>query len=192
MAVGRLLKRSCAHLSDAEAAAYDAPFPDARFKAGVRRFPNLVPDRPDAPGAALSRRARHWWQHEWHGCSFMAICRTTDARRGCRGICASAFSRQRRQRRLADDLTAPRVCVPLVRGSGIARKKPGTRRSRSSVLAPPSAPTNPRVGSYPLGFRDPGFCQPPSSSPLPGDDSYASFPWFRPTSRSGSVGNGYC
>ncbi len=73
MAVGRLLKRSCAHFSDAEAAAYDAPFHDARSKAGVRRFPNLVPDRPDAPGAALSRRARDWWQHEWHGRSFMAI-----------------------------------------------------------------------------------------------------------------------
>ena len=73
MAVGRLLKRSCPHLSDAEAAAYDAPFPDARFKAGVRRFPNLVPDRPDAPGAALSRRARDWWQEEWRGRSFMAI-----------------------------------------------------------------------------------------------------------------------
>ena len=39
----------------------------------MRRFPNLVPDRPDAPGAALSRRARDWWQHEWHGRSFMAI-----------------------------------------------------------------------------------------------------------------------
>jgi haloalkane dehalogenase/tRNA(adenine34) deaminase len=62
-----------AQLVDAEAAAYDAPFPDARFKAGVRRFPNLVPERPDAPGAALSRRARDWWQHEWHGRSFMAI-----------------------------------------------------------------------------------------------------------------------
>jgi len=73
MAVGRLLKRSCPHLSDAKAAAYDAPFPDARFKAGVRRFPNLVPDRPDAPGAALSRRAREWWQQEWRGRSFMAI-----------------------------------------------------------------------------------------------------------------------
>src|SRR6266496_5731865 len=73
MAVSRLLKRSCAHLSDAEAAAYDAPFPDARFKAGVRRFPNLVPDRPDAPGAALSRLARDWWRDEWRGRSFMAI-----------------------------------------------------------------------------------------------------------------------
>jgi haloalkane dehalogenase/tRNA(adenine34) deaminase len=71
--LGRLLKRSCAHLSDAEAAAYDAPIQDARFKPGVRRFPNLVPDRPDAPGAALSRRARDWWQREWHGRSFTAI-----------------------------------------------------------------------------------------------------------------------
>lgn len=73
MAVGRLLKRSCPHLSDAEAAAYDAPFPDVRFKAGVRRFPNLVPDQADAPGAELSRRARGWWRDEWRGRSFMAI-----------------------------------------------------------------------------------------------------------------------
>jgi haloalkane dehalogenase len=73
MAVGKLFKRGCAHLSDAEAAAYDAPFPDATYKAGVRRFPNLVPDRPDAPGAALSRRARDWWQKQWQGESFMAI-----------------------------------------------------------------------------------------------------------------------
>lgn len=73
MEVGRLIQRGCPHLSDAEAAAYDAPFPDARFKAGVRRFPNLVPDRPDAPGAALSRRARAWWTNEWRGKSFMAI-----------------------------------------------------------------------------------------------------------------------
>src|SRR4029450_8150171 len=29
MAIGALLKRACPHLSDAEAAAYDAPFPDA-------------------------------------------------------------------------------------------------------------------------------------------------------------------
>ena len=44
-------------LSEAEAAAYAAPFPDARYKSGVRRFPNLVPDRLDAEGAA-SRAAR--------------------------------------------------------------------------------------------------------------------------------------
>jgi haloalkane dehalogenase len=73
MEVGRLIQRGAPHLSDAEAAAYDAPFPDARFKSGVRRFPNLVPDRPDAPGAAFSRRARAWWTNEWQGKSFMAI-----------------------------------------------------------------------------------------------------------------------
>jgi haloalkane dehalogenase len=73
MPVGRLLKRACPQLSDSEAAAYDAPFPDARYKAGVRRFPNLVPDRPDAPGAALSRRARSWWRSDWQGRSFMVI-----------------------------------------------------------------------------------------------------------------------
>ena len=73
MAVGALMKRGVAGLSDEEAAAYDAPFPDARYKAGVRRFPNLVPDNPDAPGAALSRRARDFWAKEWTGQSFMAI-----------------------------------------------------------------------------------------------------------------------
>ena len=43
-------------------AAYDAPFPEERYKAGARQFPALVPDRPDAPGAAdlaaLRRRRR--------------------------------------------------------------------------------------------------------------------------------------
>jgi len=70
---GKLLGRACPHLSAAEAAAYEAPYPDAASKAGVRRFPNLVPDRPDAPGAALSRRARDWWRNDWKGESFMAI-----------------------------------------------------------------------------------------------------------------------
>jgi pimeloyl-ACP methyl ester carboxylesterase len=60
-------------LTAAEAAAYEAPYPDAASKAGVRAFPNLVPDRPDAPGAALSRRAREWWQNAWQGETFMAI-----------------------------------------------------------------------------------------------------------------------
>ena len=70
---GKLLGRACPHLSAAEAAAYEAPYPDTASKAGVRRFPNLVPDRPDAPGAATSRMARDWWQNAWKGESFMAI-----------------------------------------------------------------------------------------------------------------------
>ena len=71
--VPRLMARSCPQMSPAEAAAYGAPFPNARFKAGVRRFPNLVPDNPEADGAAISRAARSWWRDEWTGQSFMAI-----------------------------------------------------------------------------------------------------------------------
>ena len=73
MAIGKLMARSCAHLTPAEAAAYDAPYPDARYKGGVRRFPNLVPDHPDAEGAALSRQARDWFGAQWQGRTFMAV-----------------------------------------------------------------------------------------------------------------------
>jgi haloalkane dehalogenase len=73
MDIAALMKRAVPGLSGAEAAAYAAPYPDARYKSGVRRFPNLVPDRPDAGGAALSRRARDFWSKEWAGKSFMAI-----------------------------------------------------------------------------------------------------------------------
>lgn len=73
MPVGKLMHRTCPHLSQEETDAYDAPFPDARFKAGVRRFPNLVPDRIDAEGADTSRRAREWWRSKWKGKTFMAI-----------------------------------------------------------------------------------------------------------------------
>lgn len=71
--IGKLMARACPHLGATEAAAYDAPYPDATFKAGVRRFPNLVPDTPDAGGAALSRRARAWWHEQWQGKSAMVI-----------------------------------------------------------------------------------------------------------------------
>lgn len=37
--------------------AYDAPFPDERYKAGARAFPVLVPTRPDDPAAAANRAA---------------------------------------------------------------------------------------------------------------------------------------
>ena len=73
LACGKLLARACAHLSAAEAAAYDAPFPNARYKAGVRRFPALVPEKHDDPGAALSRKARDWLKSTWRGETFMAV-----------------------------------------------------------------------------------------------------------------------
>jgi pimeloyl-ACP methyl ester carboxylesterase len=73
LACGKLLGRACPHLSGAEAAAYDAPYPDAASKAGVRRFPELVPERHDDPGAAISRKAREWLSSAWRGDAFMAI-----------------------------------------------------------------------------------------------------------------------
>jgi len=73
MAPGKLLGRACPHLNDAEKAAYDAPFPDMTYKAGARTFPELVPEDPDDPGAALSRNARAWLSEEWGGETFMAI-----------------------------------------------------------------------------------------------------------------------
>ena len=73
LAVGKLLSRACPHLTEAQAAAYDAPFPDARYKAGVRRFPPMVPEKYDDPGAALGRKARDFFQTEWKGDAYMAI-----------------------------------------------------------------------------------------------------------------------
>ncbi len=71
--IAALMLRSLPGLNAGETAAYAAPFPDASYKAGARRFPELVPDHPDAPGAALSRKAREWWKDEWEGKSLMAI-----------------------------------------------------------------------------------------------------------------------
>lgn len=44
-------------LSAAERAAYDAPFPSARHKAGARAFPRLVPVTPNDPASPANRRA---------------------------------------------------------------------------------------------------------------------------------------
>ena len=43
MDVGRLMLRGTPILNSEELRAYNAPFPDITYKAGVRRFPNLLP-----------------------------------------------------------------------------------------------------------------------------------------------------
>lgn len=73
MDVSALMKRGTPVLSDAEAAAYGAPFPNVSFKAGVRRFPELVMVAPDMEGVDISTRAAAWWTSVWRGQSFMAI-----------------------------------------------------------------------------------------------------------------------
>lgn len=71
--VAALMKRGTAVLSDAEAAAYGAPFPDGRYKAGVRRFPQLVPLDPELAFARLGRAAQDWWRERWSGPTFAAV-----------------------------------------------------------------------------------------------------------------------
>lgn len=71
LGVGALLQRAVPGLSDAEAAAYDAPFPDVSYKAGVRAFPKLVMTEPDMPGVEVSRAAEGFWAG-WNGPSFLA------------------------------------------------------------------------------------------------------------------------
>ena len=73
MDVAALMKRGTPILSDAEAAAYGAPFVDVTFKAGVRRFPDMVMTDPDMEGVETSKRAAKWWRDEWTGESFMAV-----------------------------------------------------------------------------------------------------------------------
>ena len=55
--IGMLVRRGChTDPGDEVAAAYDAPFPSVAAKAGARAFPGLIPQTPDAPGAAEGRR----------------------------------------------------------------------------------------------------------------------------------------
>lgn len=73
MPVGGLLLRATPQLTAAEVAAYDAPYPDHRYKAGVRTFPQLVSTAPDQPFAQMSQSARNWWRNDWRGPTFAAI-----------------------------------------------------------------------------------------------------------------------
>jgi|SaaInlStandDraft_2_1057019.scaffolds.fasta_scaffold14730_4 pimeloyl-ACP methyl ester carboxylesterase len=52
--------------------AYAAPFPDARYQAGVRRFPAMVPVDPGMDGVEQCTRAREFLSEKWQGESFMA------------------------------------------------------------------------------------------------------------------------
>jgi tRNA(adenine34) deaminase len=71
--VARLFARGNPHLRPQECAAYDAPFPDAGHRAALRAFPAMVPDHPDANGAAVSRQARAFLSQHWQGQTLMAV-----------------------------------------------------------------------------------------------------------------------
>ena len=71
--IGSLIARGTPHLTPAEIAAYDAPYPSPEYKAGAQVFPALVPVSPDMAGVEVSRAAAAFWSSEWRGESFMAI-----------------------------------------------------------------------------------------------------------------------
>lgn len=71
--VGALLQRATPGMTDDVAHAYSAPFPDHRYKAGVRRFPALVPITPEMEGVDTGKAAAKFWSQDWTGDSFMAV-----------------------------------------------------------------------------------------------------------------------
>ncbi|PXY02386.1 haloalkane dehalogenase [Marinifilum breve] len=69
----KLFKKHAPGIRDDEAEAYEAPFPDATYKAGVRKFPHLVAEKPDMDGVETSLKAADYWNKEWKGETFMAV-----------------------------------------------------------------------------------------------------------------------
>jgi tRNA(adenine34) deaminase len=72
-AVSRLFSRGNPQMSQAECAAYDAPFPNSGYRAALRAFPPMVPESETDDGVAVSRDAQTFWREHWSGQSFMAI-----------------------------------------------------------------------------------------------------------------------
>ena len=72
-AVSRLFARGNPHMSQAECAAYDAPFPNKGYRAALRAFPKLVPEHAGDDGVAISRQAQTFWREQWQGKTLMAI-----------------------------------------------------------------------------------------------------------------------
>jgi len=56
--IGRIVKAGCVNgLSEAEVAAYNAPFPSASYRVAARLFPGFVPTSPSDPERANNERA---------------------------------------------------------------------------------------------------------------------------------------
>ena len=73
MNIKKLMMRTTPLLSNEEASAYSAPFPNILFKAGVRRFPKMVMTKPGMEGVEISKRALCYLRNNWGGDSFMAV-----------------------------------------------------------------------------------------------------------------------
>jgi haloalkane dehalogenase len=73
--IGALIARGTPHLTPAEIAAYDAPYPSPEYKAGAQVFPRWFPCRPTWKGSRSAVRLRRFgrtnggvkalWQSAW-------------------------------------------------------------------------------------------------------------------------------
>jgi haloalkane dehalogenase len=89
--VGRIVQGGCVtSLTPEVVAAYDAPFPDDRYKAGARQFPALVPISPDDPASAPNRRA---WEvlNRWRKPFLTAFSDSDPITRGADGFLQQAI-----------------------------------------------------------------------------------------------------
>jgi haloalkane dehalogenase len=95
--VGRIVQGGCVtSLTPEVVAAYDAPFPDDRYKAGARQFPALVPISPDDPASAPNRRA---WEvlNRWRKPFLTAFSDSDPITRGADGFLQQAIPGARGQ-----------------------------------------------------------------------------------------------
>lgn len=71
--IGKLIGRSDPAIQNEDLLAYDIPFPHRDFKGGVRRFPELMMDKPDSLGLREIQKATDFLSSSWNGDTFMAI-----------------------------------------------------------------------------------------------------------------------
>lgn len=60
--IGKLCRQVTPGMTEEEARGYDAPFPSKEYKAGVRRFPNMVMDSKDMEGVEVSLRSMEMYR----------------------------------------------------------------------------------------------------------------------------------
>jgi haloalkane dehalogenase len=75
--IGKIVRFGCAQgLSDEAVAAYDAPYPNSRYKVGARVFPTLVPIDPSDPAREANERA--WDMYKAWAKPFITLFATRD------------------------------------------------------------------------------------------------------------------
>ena len=120
--IGRVIRRGLAdpdRLSDAEAAAYEAPFPTPASKAGAVAWPLLVPMTPDDPGAEAMRETRARLA-EWSKPAFVLFAPEDPILGGARDVFLDLLPTAREQPAVTVDDAGH--CLPEEKGPFLARQ----------------------------------------------------------------------